>query len=455
MSEIVTTTGKSIGDYEDYHDGHSDVAYFESDAVIPLAGKYAASDETKTTKSVRLATVLGGGSAPANGGGIELNNGELQLQDIDGATENQVPYKTNNGIVWKEPAKVIHGNGVNVGSGAGFSVSANLTAQGGLSFDDGADGLKGIKVTNPVPAPNGDHSDQGKVLTVNNSDQVVWAAPSGGVEISGYNGEFSVVSATNDASSGGYMFDVNHDDTLAEANENNKKLLTVANPVPSAESANTGDVLTNTADGIAWVAPQGGGGGGGNPYTKVNVTPEAAVLNGKSSDQGFLLFDQSVNIANNTLSVIPGGIGYENRVNPDPESWDLWSKAIDVFKIILPAGTDFPMAVVEFPLTPNQDASINTIEVYVGNTKLAQIRDVPYREDAIVGNSISAPNGIVQQSNYWEWANIYSNNLASGKTAIVNLKDNNVYPNPKVQVHIFGSCYRVMASIQTEQIPAS
>ena len=217
--------------------------------------------------------------------------------------------------------------------------------------------------------------------------------------------------------------------------------------------ATDGDVLTynGTAKQVEWTAPAGGG---GNPYTKVEVTPEAAVLNGKMSDYNFLLFDQSVNIANNTLSVIPGGIGYEERENPDPEG-NLWSKAIDVFKIILPAGTDFPMAVVEFPLTPNKDASINTIEVYVGSTKLTQIRDVPYREDAIVGNSISAPNGVEKKSNYWEWANIYSSNLANGKTAIVNLMENWEYPNPKVQVHIFGSCYRVMASVQTETVPAS
>lgn len=110
------------------------------------------------------------------------------------------------------------------------------------------------------------------------------------------------------------------DNTLTALNDSSypqstSKILSVKNPVPSTTTASDGDVLTySDTDGVVWAAPQGDV---GNPYTKVEVTPEAAVLNGKMSDYNFLLFDQSVNIANNTFSVIPGGIGYENRENPD------------------------------------------------------------------------------------------------------------------------------------------
>lgn len=288
-----------------------------------------------------------------------------------------------------------------------------------------------LTLTNPVPPP-GDNAHRGEFLTVNNSDEIVWdTIPTAPTYTAG-----TGIDITSNA-------------------------ISVTLPVPDpGTNEHRGHVLTvnNSDDTIEWAAPQGGGGGGGNPYTKVEVTPEAAVLNGKKSSYGFVLFDQSVNIANNTLSVIPGGIGYEDRENPDEESYDIWSKAIDVFKINLPAGTDFPMAVVEFPLTPNQGASVNTIEVYVGSTKLTQIRDVPYRDDAIVGNEIYADAGMEHVtdsgSNYWKWTDIWGNNLASAKTAIVNM-NNDGYTNPKVQVHIFGSCYRVMSSVQTEIVPAS
>lgn len=221
------------------------------------------------------------------------------------------------------------------------------------------------------------------------------------------------------------------------------------------QHANEGDVLTyhknGSTDEVVWAAPSGGGGGGGNPYTKVSVTPGTSYASGKVSDYGWNLFDQDVNIANNTYSVLSTEIGYDSSKEfPD-------SKAIDVFKIKLPANTDFPMAVVEFQLKTGENASVNSVEVYVGETKLTQVKDAPYRDDAIVGNSIDYDNEIVHHTewgnNYWTLGGIWKNNLASAYTGIVNSSFDHIYV--KVQVHIFGSCFRVMTSHQGDIPPAS
>lgn len=228
--------------------------------------------------------------------------------------------------------------------------------------------------------------------------------------------------------------------------------LAVINKVPApGTETNRGKVLTvNSSDEVVWEAP-GGGGGGGNPYTKVSVTPGESYANGKKSDYGWNLYDQDVNISNNTYSVVSTEIGYDSsKEYPD-------SRSIDVFKIKMPANIDFPMAVVEFQLKTGENASVNKVEVYVGETKLTQVKDAPYRDDAIVGKSIDYDNEIVHHTeygnNYWTLGGIWNNNLASAYTGIVNSSFDHIYV--KVQVHIFGSCYRVMTSHQGSIPPAS
>lgn len=245
------------------------------------------------------------------------------------------------------------------------------------------------------------------------------------------------------------------DDTLIAVDDTSypqstSKILSVKNPVAPTTRANDGDVLTySDTDGIVWSAPAGGG--GGNPYTKVSVTPGTSYANGNVTDYGWNLFDQDVNIVNNTYSIVSEEIGYDSSKEfPD-------SSAIDVFKIKMPANTDFPMAVVEFQLKIGQNASVNKVEVYVGETKLTQVKDAPYRDDAVIGKSIDYDNEIVHHTefgnNYWTLGGIWDRNIASAYTGIVNDSFNHIYV--KVQVHIFGSCFRVMTSHQGDIPPAS
>ena len=118
-----------------------------------------------------------------------------------------------------------------------------------------------LSVAVPVPAPNNDHSDKGKVLTVDDSDQIVWEQPSASVVISPYNGKFTTVSAVDDVSSGGYAFNLNLDDETLESaidTENKRKYVKVKNPLPSAEGASIGDVLTVTSGQVGWAPAHGG-----------------------------------------------------------------------------------------------------------------------------------------------------------------------------------------------------
>lgn len=134
-----------------------------------------------------------------------------------------------------------------------------------LSYNDdqftiAGDNYTELTLTNPVPAP-GTNQNRGKVLTVNDSDAIVWAQPSASVEISHYNGDVSTVSAVNDASSGGYTFNLNIDsDTLEEQHDDvaGKKYVTVKNPLPSTDGASNGNVLTITNGEAGWAAPQAG-----------------------------------------------------------------------------------------------------------------------------------------------------------------------------------------------------
>lgn len=241
MSELSTTTGQSIGNYPDYKADKTpeQIDVFTNSAKIPVAGKYDASSETMETKTVTLVDVIGGGVDPATDGGLETKGGKLQLKDIDTSSNFDIPYRTANGIKWKAAPAVYRGDGIAVEGSGGYTVSARLTENGGLEFDNEVSG-KGIKVSNPVPDP-GTNEHRGQVLTVNSSDQVVWDdAPTTAVPIDG---------------------------TTITKNASDE--LQVANPVPSATGHNEGDVLTISNGGIGWVAPQGGGGGGGLPDTSL------------------------------------------------------------------------------------------------------------------------------------------------------------------------------------------
>lgn len=284
-----------------------------------------------------------------------------------------------------------------------------------------------LTLTNPVPPP-GDNAHRGEFLTVNNSDEIVWdTIPTAPTYTAG-----TGIDITSNA-------------------------ISVTLPVPDpGTNEHRGHVLTvnNSDDSIKWAAPQGSG-GGGNPYTKVSVTPGTSYPNGKLSEYNNNLFDQDVNISNNTYSVLSTEIGYDSTKSyPD-------SQAIDVFKIKLPANTDFPMAVVEFQLTTGENASVNKVEVYVGDTKLTQVKDAPYNDDVAmvevdegdneyyihtksITDATTAPQKII---------NLWQSYVARYRTAMVNDKNNDIYV--KVQVHIFGSCYRVMTSHPAAQIPAS
>jgi hypothetical protein len=142
-----------------------------------------------------------------------------------------------------------------VNNGYAFSLDYNNT-----QFKIAGTNYTELTLTNPVPAP-GTNQNRGKVLTVNDSDAIVWAQPSASVEISQYNGDVSTVSAVNAASSGGYIFNLNIDsETLEEQHDDvaGKKYVTVKNPLPSTDGASNGNVLTITNGAAGWAAPQGG-----------------------------------------------------------------------------------------------------------------------------------------------------------------------------------------------------
>lgn len=223
---VTTTTGKPIGDYEDYHteDGQpiADVSYFEQDAVIPLSGKYSLSDAKKTTKSVKLSTVIGGGAEVATAGGLEKDgNGKLQIK-----------VKTDGGI----------------------ATDAN-----------------GAYVAIPVPAY--DSSDADRVLTVDDSDGLVWALPpatpiqaSDGISIS--SGSYINIGVSCDSdggldvSSSGVAIKHTSSDAgkfLTVNSDNEIEWDVVPDGLPSTTGASSGDVLTFDGTNVDWAAPSGGG----------------------------------------------------------------------------------------------------------------------------------------------------------------------------------------------------
>lgn len=223
--------------------------------------------------------------------------------------------------------------------------------------------------------------------------------------------------------------------------------------LPSAgTNEHRGDVLTvDNTDQVVWAAPQGGG-GGGNPYTKVTVTPGTRYKNGKKSGYGFDLYDQDVSISNNTYSIVSSEVGYTSGTSyPD-------ASGIDVLKIKLPAGTEFPMAVVEFNVYHYVDnfecGAVNDVEVYVGETKLTKILPHPYRKDTLVGTDLDSDEGpvhVTEYGDYWHINGIHNSNKLFSKTAFVATDS----ANPIVQVNIFGNCFTLSTNAESNEPSAS
>jgi hypothetical protein len=106
-------------------------------------------------------------------------------------------------------------------------------------FELGGTNNNELTLTNPVPAPG--TNNRGKVLTVDESDEVVW--------------DTIPTSPTYTAGTG---LDIT------------SNTISVTLPVPDpGTDQHRGHVLTvnDSDDSIKWAAPQGGGGGGGNPFS--------------------------------------------------------------------------------------------------------------------------------------------------------------------------------------------
>lgn len=299
------------------------------------------------------------------------------------------------------------------------------------------DAISEIEKIVSVPAPG--TTSKGKVLTVNSSDEVVWDTPSSSASVKENQGLYASGSyiGVECAGTGGLIADSNG---LYIAHTSNDK----------------GKFLTVSDDNeITWGTPSGGGGGGGgNPYTKVSVTPGEAYYNGTKSAYDYGMYDQDVTIANNSYSIVDTDIGYDayrpsSAENPYP------GKGIDNFNIKLPNGTEFPMAVVEFELINTYSASVNNVNVFVGNTKLTRMYDAPHYANIVMADD---NDGVDYQStgdhsNYYTMQGIYPDNLSANYGAFVVKNDSN--PKIKVQVHIFGSCYRITSNAATAKPSAS
>ena len=366
-----------------------------------------------------------------------------------------------------------------------------------------------LTVSVPVPSPSADHADAGKVLTVKtnedtNTDEVVWDTPASpavqvdgstimnsqqglkvhpgwglqegsgalmarltehgglefdeeevdrGIQVATTKGlalhEYGVGIDMTGAAEGKVLTAVDTGDT--DSDDNPVYDVEWRDAIPPTSGASDGDVLTYNNGNVDWAPVQGGGGGGGgNPYTKVSVTPGSRYKNGKTSSYGFNLFDQDVNINNNTYSVISTPIGWEST-----EDWED-ANSLDVLKIKLPANTDFPMAVVEFTVFPWESnyktGAVNEVEVYIGDTKLTRLYPSPYRQDTLIGRDLYSDKQ--QRQGYggdWFIEDIWSSNTLFYKTAFVASEDS----TPLVQINIFGNGFTVNTSVQSDEPAAS
>ena len=291
--------------------------------------------------------------------------------------------------------------------------SATDLAGDGLSVN-GSTGK--LDVSNKVPAPTAS-TDRGKVLTVNNSDEVVWDTPASSTyvkEDKGLTASGSYI-GVDCAGTGG--------------------LTTDANGLYIAHSENDiGKFLTVGADNeITWGTPSGGG-GGGNPYTKTTVTPGDPYADGQDPWE-MALYSQDLEITNNTYSIASKPLGLDSN--------DSTRGLTNSVKIKLPANTEFPMAVVEFSMYDHESAFTNKVKVLVGTTELTQMYSAPYND------------GILVSSESFTTADSYEIQLsASGNTYTAHenytlSKQKAIGGGTLVQVHIFGNCYRVETNKST------
>ena len=435
-------------------------------------------------------------------GGISvLNNGVAEVPAIPDASSlaDGTSITASNGKLSAAfPVTDVTVGGTTVLNNGVAEVPAIPAISGSSTIDyvSGSGGKLVVKV--PVPPPGQNHADVGKVLTVktiDNTDEVVWDEPSsptvvvdGSTITNSQQGlkvhpgwglqEGSGALMARLTEHGGLEFDEEESDRGIQVattkglalheygvgidltGAGDGKVLTAVdsgetdsddNPiynvewkpgVPPTTSAQNGEVLTYTNGGIDWAPVQGGGGGGGNPYTKVSVAPGTRYKNGKTSSYYFELYDQDVNISNNTYAVVNTPLGFDGSASfPD-------AKGLDVLKIKLPADTAFPMAVVEFTVYQNTSSydygSVNDVEVYVGETKLTHLYSHPYNPDTVIGKNIYSDQGQTRENPYGSFVyyhtdGLWNSNLLFNATAFV-ANENHA---PVVQVNIFGNCFTI------------
>lgn len=209
--------------------------------------EYPSVDDQQEFTSEEKATFLGSAMCIATGSKTDGGNkvtANIPLGDInpvpstDNVNNGYLLTKTANGIQWNELDRT---NIVRAGAGIEVYGTAGYPER--------------VSVINPVPTPAAAHADVGKVLTVqqsstpSNPDEIVWAAPQGGL--------------------------------------------------PTYDSTYAGRVLTvnQAGNGVEWTTPQGGGGGGAT-IIRFSSNTNTATLNGTTltPTDAIALFKSNPNI---------------------------------------------------------------------------------------------------------------------------------------------------------------
>jgi hypothetical protein len=235
---------------------------------------------------------------------------------------------------------------------------------------------------------------------------------------------------------------IDGNDIYAKRAEQDKDGNPIRSVPPTGVNEHRGQVLTvNDSDEAVW-APASGGGGGGNPYTRVSVTPGAPYPNtdGRSS-YGWTYDDQDVVISNNTYSVLDTAVGNGNGTDVGETA------CVDMLNIKLPEGTDFPMAVVEFVVSNNYGNGVNNIRVFVGSSALTRMYEAPYASNNLMTDSYKTLGYNTLDTQYDIIRGISDSNLSSYNNAYLGAT--------RVQVHIFGNCFKVMVNKDTGEPAAS
>lgn len=323
-----------------------------------------------------------------------------------------------------------------------------------------ANGSK-LDVATRVPAPG--VGDVGKVLTVDDSDAIVWDEVPSSQPNYGEGLEYDSNTNTLKFSylgSGGLMYEQGHDETRGmKVKAGNGIKVNDAGVSIDTDTAEDGQVLSydDTTQKIKWVNA-GGGGGGGNPYTKVNVTPAYPYADGGEDSYGNPSYQQDIVINNNTYDVSTIPLACYKEINEETGEEYSWytSRAVQCINIKLPAGTEFPMAVVEFAINDDTYSYTNNLKVFVGNTELTKMFASPYNEGIILGSlyedrdthrktveiDLHKESDPTQSNPDYSWSAAYNNSLHSRNDVIGS--------GVKAQVIIFGSCFRVLVNKSSE-----